>query len=155
MEYDQSILWKMSFLELIGAIFVRSQLIEQIMRQLILAKEGYKIPVDFETKTYGGLLTEFAKLYPELKENKIPPEYQKQIDMSLYSSLKDAKEVRDSAAHGDYLESITIKNLMPGQEDESINRYVLKGVRKSALVMDTTLIELWNFRTEVLKKDKR
>ena len=150
MKYDQSILFKMSFLELIGAIFVRAQLIEQILRELIMKKESYIIPVNFDRKGFGWLLVECAKLYPEIKENKVPPEWQ-DVDMSLYSTLNDAKDTRDSAAHGDYLAYVTIKELMPGKHYKGMDRLTVKTTRKSAMVMDNALIELWNFRAGLKK----
>jgi hypothetical protein len=150
MKYNQSILYNMSFLELIGAIFVRSQLIEQVMRELIMTKKGYSLPDDFDRKTFGWLLNEFSKLYPEVKVNKAPLEWQQHHDMSLYASLKDAKEVRDSAAHGDYLAHITAKDLMPAKDGKGIDRLTTKAARKSAMVMDAALIEVWNFRAGLM-----
>jgi hypothetical protein len=150
MKYDQSVLRNMSFLELIGAIFVRSQLIEQIMRELILAKEGYVAPADFEKKTFGWLLNKFATLYPEIKENDVPPEWKEHLDMSLYASLKDANEVRNDAAHGEYLVHVTLIDLMPGKDAKGINRLTMKAIRENASIMDKALIDAWNFRIGIL-----
>lgn len=136
----------MSFLELIGAIFVRSQLIEQIMRELIIAIESYTAPANFERKPFGDLLTELTRLYPEIKENPVPPEWQKHLDQSLYSYLNDAKEVRNDAAHGDYLVHLTIEDLLPDKHAEGINRLTMKTTRESAQIMDKALVEIWNFR---------
>jgi len=141
----------MSFLELIGAIFVRSQLIEQIMRQLIMAKEGYNPPIDFNKKSFGWLLNEFLRLYPEIKKNTVPSEWQKHLDLSLYAHLKTAKEVRDDAAHGEYLAHVTIKDLMPGKHGKGIDRLTMKAIRENATIMDESLIKLWNFRARLEK----
>lgn len=149
MKYDQGILRSMSFLELIGAIFVRSQLIEQIMRELILAKKFYAAPRDFDKKTFGRLLSEFVKLYPDIKNNEAPEEWKERVDFSLYSSLNDAKEIRNDAAHGEYLTHITIKDLMPNSQSDGIDRLTMKATRKNAEIMDEALIKIWNYRANL------
>lgn len=141
----------MSFLELIGAIFVRSQLIEQIMRELIMLQESYVVPTNFDRKTFGGLLSDFVKLYPEIKDNKVPDEWKEHVDLSLHSSLKDANEVRNDAAHGEYLTLVTIRDLMPDKDAEGIDRLTMKSIRKNAEIMDKALIEIWNFRAGLVK----
>lgn len=152
MIYNQSTLADLSFLELIGAIFVRAQLIEQIMRELTLRKDGYEPPDDFERKTYGQLLAIFVSLYPEIKDNNVPPDYKEHIDMSLHASLKNANDVRNSAAHGDYLAHVSTKDLMPAKDGDGVDRLTMKSARKSAMAMDTALIELWNYRAKLLKQ---
>lgn len=149
MKYQQSTLYELSFLELIGAIFIRSQLIEQIMRELLQQSGTYVAPPKFERKTFGALLADLVKHYPAIKKNPVPEAWQPHHDASLYASLMGAKNVRDSAAHGDYLAHVTIKNLLPGQN--AVDRLTMKAAREGATVMDEALVAIWNFRAEVKK----
>ena len=144
-KYDQAVVWDMSFLEAVGAIFVRSQLTEQIMRELILASGSFTEPADFDKKTFGWLLTELAKLYPTIKDNDVPDEWKEHVDLSVYANLEAARDVRNSAAHGEYLAHISIKDLMPGKHADGIDRLTMKTMRKSVIIMDDALIAIWNF----------
>lgn len=143
MQYNQGVLWDKSFLELIGAIFVRSQIIEEIMRALIEEKlTETDIPQNFSRLTYGGLLKLLAELYPEIKQSPVGPEWG---DMSLYADLLNAKEVRDDAAHGDYISHLNAAKLMTSDKQGAVDRLTLKAARKSAMAMDDALFKLSDF----------
>lgn len=144
-KYDQSVIWDMSFLEAVGAVFVRSQLTEQIMRELILASESFTEPADFDKKTFGWLLIELAKLYPSIKDNDVPDEWKEHVDLSVYANLEGGRDVRNSAAHGEYLAHVSIKDLMPGEYADDIDRRTMKTMRQNVMVMDDALIAIWNF----------
>lgn len=146
-KYDQSVLYEMNFLELMGAIFIRSQIIEQLIREMILATEAYQEPKDFDKKTFGQLLKIFEDLYPEIKQPKDP----KWPTMTLYEDLRIAKEARDEAAHGDFLVHLSVIDLLTGEKvkEKSIDRLTLKAARKSAMAMDDAVFKLWNFRANL------
>lgn len=131
---DQSQTYDMSLNELVGAIFVRSQVIEQLMRQMLEMSESYTVPENFARKTFGSLLIDFARCYPDIKTPK-HPDYP---DMTLYADLTDARDIRNDAAHGDHLANMSVAELMHdyGEKAESINRYLHKGIRKSLWAID-------------------
>lgn len=131
---EQSQTYNMSLNELVGAIFVRSQVIEQLMRQMLEMNESYTVPADFDRKTFGGLLRDFTRHYPDIKTPK-HPDYP---DMTLYADLVDARDIRNDAAHGDHLANMSVAELMHdyGKEAESINRFLHKGIRKSLWAID-------------------
>ena len=152
MLYNQGVLWDKSFLELIGAIFVRSQIIEEIMRALIREKLGHELPANFDRMTFGGLLSKLADVYPEIKISPPPPEYG---DLSLYSDLLNAKNVRDDAAHGDYISHLNAVKLMTSDKQGAVDRLTVKAARKSALAMDDALFKLSEFARNHLKPEAK
>lgn len=137
---DQSQALDMSLNELVGAIFVRSQVIEQLMRQMLEISESYSVPANFDKKTFGSLLVDFTKHYPDIKVPKHPgfP------DMTLYSDLIDARDIRNDAAHGYHLANMSIAELLHdyGGKAEDINRYIHKGIRKSLWAIDYCMISM-------------
>lgn len=131
---DQSQTYNMSLNELVGAIFVRSQVIEQLMREMLRMDDSYVLPADFDKKTFGSLLVDFAKSYPDIKV----PKHSDYPDMTLYSDLIDARDIRNDAAHGYHLANMTVAELLHdyGEKAEDINRYIHKGIRKSLWAID-------------------
>lgn len=129
----------MSLLELIGAMFIRSQVIEQIMREMLTANQAYNIPSNFDRKTFGGLLKDFAKVYPDIKDS----EHTGWSDQSLYAYLKTAKYIRDEAAHGYFLSSMAYHQLLHdyGQNADT-DRVLHKSLRKSLWMLDEVTIRL-------------
>ncbi len=140
---DQSQVYSMTFNEIIGAIFTRSQVIEQLMRQAIEKKDDFEVPSDFERKTFGGLLAIFSQLYPEIKISD-PPGYP---DLSLYGWLESAKKSRDSAAHGDFLGNFAISQLLHDYGTD-LDRFIHKGMRKSLWGIDEALFRMIAFCQE-------
>ena len=140
---DQSQTYDMSLNELVGAIFVRSQVIEQLMRQMLEMNKSYTLPADFDRKTFGSLLIDFAICYPDIKIPK-HPDYP---DTTLYADLVDARDIRNDAAHGDYLANMSIAELMHdyGEEAENINRYLHKGIRKSLWAIDYCMMGMLEY----------
>lgn len=69
---DQSDIADMSFASLVGCIFIRSQAIEQLMRQLLESSSNYTVPNDFERKTFGQLLIDLARFFPDIKTPERP-----------------------------------------------------------------------------------
>lgn len=79
--------YEMNTLELVGAILARAQLIESIMRRYIADLSG-EHPSD-ANGTFGQLKERFKGLYPD--------------ETDLHESLDIANEVRNDAAHTDFL----------------------------------------------------
>lgn len=139
---DQSQIDEMSFVELVGCIFIRSQVIEQLMRQLLENHGEYVVPSDFERKTFGTLLIDFAKFYPEVKT----PEHASFPDMTLYSSLENAKDVRNDAAHGYHLAGLGVAQMLDGYGLKAeIDRFNLRTVQKGLKAVDMCIFELFEF----------
>lgn len=139
---DQSKLSEMSFVELVGCIFIRSQVIEQLMRQLLESHREYVVPSDFERKTFGALLIDFAKFYPEIKT----PEHANFPDMTLYSSLENARDVRNDAAHGYHLVGLGVAQMLDGYGLKAeIDRFNLRAVQKGLKAVDMCIFELFEF----------
>lgn len=136
---DQGITLDMSFNEMIGAIFMRSQIIEQLMREMIQLKTDHLIPNNFEKLTYGRLLTIFKDLYPDIcipYDSRLPQYH-------LLGDLNDAKEARDDAAHGHFLTGIFIMDLLHDYGSVlSKRRFIMKGLRKDLWVIDDAMRQL-------------
>lgn len=118
---------------------MRSQIIEQLMREMIQLKTNYRIPNNFEKLTYGGLLTIFKDLYPDIHNPYDPrlPEYH------LLCDLNNGKEARDDAAHGHFLTGIFIMDLLHDYGSTlSKHRLVMKGLRKDLWVIDDAMRQL-------------
>jgi hypothetical protein len=129
----------MSFSELTGSIFIRSQVIEQLMRQLLESHGGYHVPDNFDRKTFGQLLIDFSQTYPDIKT----PENEAYPDMTLYSSLEIARDIRNDAAHGYYLIGLGVAEMLDGYGSKvEIDRYNLRTLQKSLMSIDQCIFEL-------------
>lgn len=138
--FDQSQTYNMSFNELMGAIFVRSQFIEQLMREMLKKHQGYRVPQNFEEKTFGSLLYDLKPLYPDLQDIK-EGDYM-MLGTSMYSDLIDARDIRNEAAHGSFLVGLTIMDLLHNYGSKANKRrFVLRGMRKSLWVMDYCMVD--------------
>lgn len=139
---DQSQISGMSFAELTGCIFIRSQVIEQLMRQLLESHDRYTMPNDFERKTFGALLIDFSKYYPAIKTPKEPT----YPDMTLYSSLENARDIRNDAAHGYYLAGLGVAQMLDSYgTNVDIDRFNLRAIQKSLKAIDMCIFELLEF----------
>ena len=142
--FDQSQTDKMSFNELMGAIFVRSQFIEQLMREMLKKHQGYRIPQNFDEKTFGSLLHDLKPLYPDLQDVKEGDYIM--LGTSMYDDLVDARDIRNEAAHGSFLVELTIMDLLHNYGSKAnTRRFVLKGMRKSLWMMDYCMIDFHRY----------
>lgn len=142
--FDQSQTYSMSFNELVGAIFVRSQFIEQLMREMLKMHPSYSVPRNFDEKTFGSLLKDLEPLYPDLKDIKM--DGYTMLGTSMYDDLKDARDIRNEAAHGSYLVGLTIMDLLHNYgSNAGSRRLILKGMRKSLWVMDYCMVDFNNY----------
>lgn len=142
--FDQSQTYEMSFNELMGAIFVRSQFIEQLMREMLKKHQGYRIPQNFEEKTFGSLLHDLKPLYPDLQDTK-EGDYM-MLGTSMYNDLIDARDIRNEAAHGSFLVGLTIMDLLHNYGSKANKRhFVLRGMRKSLWVMDYCMVDFHRY----------
>lgn len=138
--FDQSQTYNMSFNELVGAIFVRSQFIEQLMRDMLRMHPNYSEPNNFNEKTFGSLLNDLKPLYPDLQDTKVGN--YTMLGTSMYDDLKDARDIRNEAAHGDYLVGLTIMDLLHNYGSKANKRhFILKSMRKSLWVMDYCMVD--------------
>jgi hypothetical protein len=135
---DQSQIYKMSFSELTGSIFIRSQVIEQLMRQLLENHNGYRVANNFSRKTFGQLLIDFSQIYPDIKT----PQTDGYPDMTLHSSFEIARDIRNDAAHGYYLIGLGVAEMLDeyGSKIE-IDRYNLRTLQKSLMSIDQCIFE--------------
>lgn len=132
----------MSFAELTGCIFIRSQAIEQLMRQLLENHSNYTVPANFERKTFGQLLTDFARQFPDIKI----PKDTNYPDMTLYSTMKNARDIRNDAAHGYYLAGLAVAQVLDGYGRKAdIDRFNLRSIQKSLMAVDICVFELLEF----------
>ncbi len=139
--FDQSQTYNMSFNEVVGAIFVRSQFIEEMMRRMLILDQNYKPPKNFDEKTFGGLLNDLKKVYPDINDLKTDDKYI-MPGTTMYEDLDSARTIRNEAAHGDYLVGLTVLDLLHNYGSRaSRNRFILKGMRKSLWVMDYCMID--------------
>lgn len=139
---DQRLTYDMSFNEMVGAIFMRSQIIEQLMREMIMRYPNYKIPKDFDKQTYGGLLHIFSDLYPDITK----PYDDRLPEYSLHWDLLAAKEARDNGAHGHFLIGVFILDLLHDYgKPLDKNRFIMKGLRKDLWVVDEAMAQLMNY----------
>lgn len=139
---DQSQIYGMSFPELTGSIFIRSQVIEQLMRQLLECHDDYELPTNFDRKTFGQLLIDFSKYYPDIKT----PKHSGFPDLNLYSSLENARDIRNDAAHGYYLAGLGIAEMLDGYGSKlEIDRFNLRAVQKSLQAIDMCIFEFIDY----------
>ena len=142
-EIDQRQVYKMDFNEMIESIFIRCQIMEALMRDLI-SKKGRKIEHDALVRmSFGQLLRTLESRYPEISVWTAKSGFG---DLSLLSYLESAKDLRDSAAHGDYLVHLTISELLVSYGGAvSADRIAVRSARKSLFSIDDALIKIKKF----------
>ncbi len=146
MVMNQAQVSDMRFLELMGAIFVRSQLIEQVMCQLIQERAPEGLPASFDKWTFGRLLKRFDQLYPEARVGPGGVE-----DLSVWAWLSSALDARNEAAHGDYLTHLAIHDLMKDYgANISLDRITLRAAQKSLKCLDQAMVEILQFREHAI-----
>lgn len=155
--FDQSQTYDMSFNELMGAIFVRSQFIEQLMREMLKKHQSYRIPRNFNEKTFGSLLNDLKLLYPDLQDIKEGDYIM--LGTTMYDDLVDARDIRNEAAHGTFLVGLTVMDLLHNYGSKADKRrLVLRGMRKSLWMMDYCMVDFYRYCANhglKLKKSKK
>lgn len=142
---DQSQTYNMTFNELVGAIFIRSQIIEMLMREMLMKHPDFKIPNNFDRKPFGELLKYLEPLY-SLDLNEIKNEGYIMKGTSMYDDLKTACNIRNEAAHGDYLAGISILDLLHNYgTNAQKERFIIDGIRKDLWSIDYCMIDFYNF----------
>jgi hypothetical protein len=114
------------------------------VRELLSGNKEYIVTKGFDRKTLVTLLYELLKYYPDIR--RYPSEKEAQAGISLADWLGDAKSVRNSVAHGDFLSYISIKNLFEGHESDGIDRLTMKSIYKNVCCMDEALFMLLEYR---------
>ena len=123
----------MSMIELMGLILVRAQILEELMRLYIVdGFDRYRHARDVKG-TFGTLKQQFKTLYPEEAE--------------LLGWLDIANEVRNEVAHSEFLVSGWIRDALEGHDSEAVDRFVLKGTRKSLWAIDECVAHFMRFRS--------
>lgn len=122
--------------ELVGAILVRSQVIEEILREAYAHEKGLDGPRAVNERwTFGKLLNEFRALFPD--------------EEVLLGWLDGAKEARDDAAHSTFLIGIYVSEVLRDYPDqEAVQRFNQKALCKDAEGVEMTLRKMLAFRAE-------
>lgn len=121
----------MSYIELIGSILARAQVIEEAMRMLIVgASDEYGHPREIKG-TFGQVLNRFRRLYPE--------------EHDLIELLELAREARNDAAHTALLVAHFIEGQLPDQDPDSVRSFQRRAMRKTVEGMDWALREILRF----------
>ncbi|MBI5156981.1 MAG: hypothetical protein HZA58_03080 [Acidimicrobiia bacterium] len=121
----------MSYVEQIGSILGRAQIIEEVMRMLIVrASDELEHPRQV-TGTFGQLLRRFKALYPN--------------EAALAELLDAARDARNNAAHSDLLVALFIKELLLNQDPDDVDRFQRRAMRKTIEGMDWALHEILRF----------
>jgi hypothetical protein len=125
----------MSYMELIGSVLGRAQIIEEVMRMMIVRASDTFVHPRQVKGTFDYLVVQFKELYPN--------------EGFLIDLLETGRDTRNGAAHDDLLVALFISDLLSDEHsEEDIDRFNRRGMRKTVEGMDWLLKEMLKFLRE-------